>query len=1221
MYVHGAASPAPVASGLKEAAGSPGSDSTESATTAGFAQVVPVARRHGKGAAACQVPGCREALAHPHSKAHRICTAHRAASTIAAPGGPQRFCQQCNVLHPLYEFSGARRSCQRSLQRRRERRQRYRQQQRQQGGGTDSGHISGSSADDVEAAAGDRSDWSPDSERQQAQSEAAQGGITWQPTAGPGPQIIVLTLPAAAAAAAAAALGQPGTAPWPAEASWQLDGWQHLVQLPELQHAASQPPPAHSMPAHTPLPPPAQLPAAPLPAWDPLTGQQAAVASAQLSFASMQRQPPPQWQQTNHHMLPPTPLPTPQEQPPQWEQQPAASQRSAPLPQLDPHPAIQLGGPVQHLPAGSGYAAPNCSNPHQQQQQQQQLPHCQSCPSFLTSFELAAEAVPSEGELLQLSCELGLLECSDAGSSYDGHASDAGSDIAQELVAAPHFTLDCGGRGGGRADTPCPLPPAGASFEGPPQQACTTPHAFQLECSSAAEPRRSTGGSSRAHTPVGLSPSQQLEVLAAKLEAEAEARRAAQRQLVEQRAEAEQQRLALGQQYEARLAALRQELQQAAEEGAGAALRKSILAGGSQQLTLSGGELDLLRRQLADQEVLLRAYDAENQLAAARLKEQQAEQRRQAAEAEQREQEVRLALAQAQAELERQPPGTPAVDAARLQELLKLQAELGAARGAAAQRERELKQQLDQAVQEQSEWRERAEASAALLQQVQAQLTDSDGLVSQQAAVIQQLERQLLLPDDGGDPGRAQRLQQLEAENASLRQAVREAAQQAGSIQLGAGSHGGTDGRDAGAQLSELQGQVAHLQAQLRAKEEQHQRQLRAMQHEHQRLRTEEGIRSASRGSTARVKDLERQLEELKASSARKLRVLESRLKEREAAAALAAARAGGARRGTAAGTAAAAAEQVPEQGTAPPAVGRRQTAGRGAQAQEALAAATAQLQQKEQRVRRLESLLAQREAEVAALQQRCSTADAQLNAAAEQRAGQEREVAALRQAVEEVTAANQALQEQVRQLPGLREQVAALQQQAARLQAAEAAAAAVQQAAADAAGQAAAQEAAHAAELRRLRGEHAAHLEAAQQAGRAASAAEWQPRLAAAEAAVAEWRGRVDGLERDLRSARAGLTWTPTASDFAALERRMAECEAAAQRREAHWRAVAEEQRRAADARGEQLRAQFEGALAAKEQQVNGFSRQLDGLLAAARLLAGERALGGAAGGSSRVA
>lgn len=149
--------------------------------------------------------------------------------------------------------------------------------------------------------------------------------------------------------------------------------------------------------------------------------------------------------------------------------------------------------------------------------------------------------------------------------------------------------------------------------------------------------------------------------------------------------------------------------------------------------------------------------------------------------------------------------------------------------------------QLDQAAEEQAVWRQRAEASAAQLQQVQVQLADSDGLVSQQASVIQQLEQQLLQADSSGGPGGEQRLRQLEAENASLRQAVREAQRQAGSAKVG-GSNG--DGSSpAEVQLAELRGQVARLQAQLCAKEEQHQRQMRMMQHEHQRLRTEEGIR------------------------------------------------------------------------------------------------------------------------------------------------------------------------------------------------------------------------------------------------------------------------------------------------------------------------------------------------------------------------------------------
>lgn len=168
-------------------------------------------------------------------------------------------------------------------------------------------------------------------------------------------------------------------------------------------------------------------------------------------------------------------------------------------------------------------------------------------------------------------------ECSE-GSSGNASEEESNADAAP-CPTDPH-PLRCAACSDSRACMPCPLPTAGVSPEGLPQHACTTPPAFQLDYGSADGPSSGGGGSSRALTPAGLSPAQQLEVLAAKLEAESEARRAAQRQLAEQRAEAEQQRQALGQQYEARMAALRQELQQAVEQGAGAVLRRSILAGG-----------------------------------------------------------------------------------------------------------------------------------------------------------------------------------------------------------------------------------------------------------------------------------------------------------------------------------------------------------------------------------------------------------------------------------------------------------------------------------------------------------------------------------------------------------------------------------------------------------------------------------------------------------------
>lgn len=105
-------------------------------------------------------------------------------------------------------------------------------------------------------------------------------------------------------------------------------------------------------------------------------------------------------------------------------------------------------------------------------------------------------------------------------------------------------------------------------------------------------------------------------------------------------------------------------------------------------------EQDALRRQLEDQELLLKAYQAENELAVARIKQQAAEQQRQAAEAARQVEELQQALALAQAERARQPPATPAVDAARLQQLLRLQADLESVRAAASQREGELQRQV-----------------------------------------------------------------------------------------------------------------------------------------------------------------------------------------------------------------------------------------------------------------------------------------------------------------------------------------------------------------------------------------------------------------------------------------------------------------------------------------------------------------------------------------------
>lgn len=91
--------------------------------------------------------------------------------------------------------------------------------------------------------------------------------------------------------------------------------------------------------------------------------------------------------------------------------------------------------------------------------------------------------------------------------------------------------------------------------------------------------------------------------------------------------------------------------------------------------------------------LMMQAYQAENEMAAERMRMQAAEHKRCISEQEQQMAELQQALMQAQ-EQGRQPLANPAADAARLQAVLRLQADLQSVQAAADQRERELLQQV-----------------------------------------------------------------------------------------------------------------------------------------------------------------------------------------------------------------------------------------------------------------------------------------------------------------------------------------------------------------------------------------------------------------------------------------------------------------------------------------------------------------------------------------------
>lgn len=191
---------------------------------------------------------------------------------------------------------------------------------------------------------------------------------------------------------------------------------------------------------------------------------------------------------------------------------------------------------------------------------------------------------------------------SSSSGSEDGEAVAAEASDHQAAHPAGRYSSSGGASSSGRingleqGDTPTTQPCLQASSPSPlalcggadlQEPACdssegsfaTTPAVCQL----------SSGGSfrgSRAVTPgsshdVGFTPQQQVDVLEAKLQAEAEARRSLQRRLEDQRSEAERQRQQLGQEYEDRLAGLCRRLEAAAETGGSASsLRRSILSGG-----------------------------------------------------------------------------------------------------------------------------------------------------------------------------------------------------------------------------------------------------------------------------------------------------------------------------------------------------------------------------------------------------------------------------------------------------------------------------------------------------------------------------------------------------------------------------------------------------------------------------------------------------------------
>ncbi|GAB4821522.1 hypothetical protein N2152v2_008568 [Parachlorella kessleri] len=671
---------------------------------------------------------------------------------------------------------------------------------------------------------------------------------------------------------------------------------------------------------------------------------------------------------------------------------------------------------------------------------------------------------------------------------------------------------------------------------------------------------------------------ERVELLRAKLAAECEARQALEIQLTNQQHQAATAYHSLEESYQAKLKDLQQQLQQAAaRSGVGRSLQERIQSGAT-QVILTGEDLEALRTEMQDHEMLLQAYQAENELAVERMKAMQSQHiQDMSAAAEKRQQlERELSLLSASASdrgehpQHQRPPATPqagvGVNAARLHEVLSLQSQLEAIQEAAFLTEQELRAKVGLAEAQRQEAQDKlkqmeahnAQAHAQVVQQVQAlrleharQVADmecklawyaenyellqgNEDLLRQQARTIVQLEQQLLLSPQrlSNSHEAVGRLAELEEENVRLKARL---------------AHSVASSSDREASLVEvLQQKLQQLQGAMAQREADYEKKQRALRQECEKMRLENTKRaSVSKAATARLKETEQQIEEVRSSYRKKVQALELRLK-------------------------------------------------------------ASPVCKSELRIRKLESELARKEAELASLQKRVTAADELVNQAAAREQDMGVTLRSLQQSVAEVGTANQALRSQLGELQDMRTQLAANKSGEAqvrdlqhKLGAAEATLAALKQAHADAL-------AVHQAELQSAREQHGTQLTQAQQLGEQLASVAWQTKLSAAERAVDELQHRVRGLECSLSDARAGITWTPKAMEFSALEKKIGELEQQQTQREMYWRSLVDETTSKLSQQGKQMRQKFELALAAKDGQLTVFRRELDGILTAARMLHG---------------
>ena len=701
--------------------------------------------------------------------------------------------------------------------------------------------------------------------------------------------------------------------------------------------------------------------------------------------------------------------------------------------------------------------------------------------------------------------------------------------------------------------------------------------------------------------------------------------------------------------YEARLREKQKDLYELTirtQELEGASAKSKVLAGGP-AASLSEGELDDLRREISEQEQLLKCYQTENEAAVERLKAAKEE----AAEKQDLMAQENGRLARELAQALEEGRRASATKAAWLEEKLGLDKALRAAQEAAHTAELRIKEEVDRHRREKQELHaksagvdlQKMEAENDVLQQVQQEMallkeqhrahcedlerklrwyaenqqiiTETEAKVQAQAQELQELQEALERARGGGsgsgggegDAGRgpkpgagrgggpkragaksgankqeaklAARVKELEAELDSVRAALGKRNPNSLAALIQASKPSVEESRlvhDLRAQIEDQQNKESDLILR-------HEKQLRSLRQEHEKMRLQ---RDGSEGRKRRIKELERQLDEVRTLYNKKVKGLQQKLDAASApqsVRALKRAAGGATREATAAG-------------------------GEGTPATEG----GEQLLLQE----RLEDALAQK----ARLEERLQSAEGSASVALQDVAQHDSVVDGLESQNYALQQENRLLQEQLQWAQqGDRDPGApGSQALATKLAAASLTLANTQKRYHDAVEKCALVQAQHQSHVERLEEDFGRRVGALQQRLESADAdRQWQERAQAALADKEALTVEREALQAEVRSLRESKEWTPQAAEFARLEQRLSEMEAKHASKEKQWRGAVQEAQRVAEMQHGTLRRRWELAFEAKSAELEGFRHAIDGILVEARDLQAQR--GGAAAAGRR--